>query len=276
VITHGLPGSDGIEAARAVEDEVRAAGALPATIAVIQGRVTVGLTDADIEGLVAGGADKAGSRDLPVAVGLRRSASTTVGATCVVAQRVGIDVFATGGIGGVHRDAWRTFDESADLVDLARTGRVVVCAGIKSVLDVPATLERLETLGVVVVGFGTDVVPGFWAPTTDLPVPHRVDTPTAAAQIAQARAQLGLDQRGVLVMRPVDASEGLDQERHDALVADALEAAASAGVSGSAVTPFVLAHVHQASGGQTITANVSLLRTNAALAARIAVALRPA
>jgi pseudouridine-5'-phosphate glycosidase len=276
VITHGLPGAAGRAASQAVEDQVRQCGATPATIAVIAGRIHVGLSDADLSRLVRDDAEKASSRDLPLCVALGRTASTTVGATCVIAEHVGIEVFATGGIGGVHRDAAHTFDESSDLVDLARTGRVVVSAGIKSVLDVPATLERLETLGVPVIGVGTDDVPGFWARSSGVAVPWRVDSVPAIAAIVRARSGLGLESRSIAVMRPVDDADALDQADHDIWIGQALEAAEAAGVTGAAVTPFILDHVHERSAGASVQANVSLLRGNGALAAQIAVALSPA
>jgi pseudouridine-5'-phosphate glycosidase len=274
VLTHGLPADRALTAADEIDAEIRACDAVPATIAVIDGVVTVGVDPDQRRRLVEHGARKAASRDLPFVVADSATASTTVGATCAIAQRVGIDVFATGGIGGVHRDAERSFDESADLADLARTGRIVVSAGIKSLLDVPATVERLESWGVPVLGYRTDDVPAFWMRSAGVPVPARVEEPSEVAAVATARALLGLQDRCVLVLQPVPAEAALDPEQHRTWVEEGLDRAAASGVTGAAVTPFVLDAVHRASGGATVTANISLLRANAALAARIAAALR--
>jgi pseudouridine-5'-phosphate glycosidase len=271
IITHGLPTPTNLDVARRIESAVRDQGAIPATIAVLDGTVRVGLTDDELVRL-AGRSDvlKAGSRDLAPLVAGGATASTTVGATCAIARSLGIEVFATGGIGGVHHEASRTFDESSDLIDLATTGRIVVSSGIKSVLDVAATCERLETLGVTVVGYGTDRLPGFWVTSTDQVLDHRVDSPEEVRRIARARDALRLSDRGILVMRPVDPADALDPGLHDRVVADALASADASGIRGKAVTPFVLDAVHRASEGATLLANASLVIGNAALAARIA------
>jgi pseudouridine-5'-phosphate glycosidase len=271
IITHGLPAPTNLDVARRVEAAVRDEGAVPATIAVLDGQVRVGLTDDELVRL-AGRDDvlKAGSRDLAPLMARGATASTTVGGTCVIARSLGIEVFATGGIGGVHHDASSTFDESSDLIDLATTGRIVVSSGIKSVLDVAATCERLETLGVTIVGYRTDDLPGFWVTSTGLRLDHRVDAPDQIRQIATARGTLGLGDRSIVVMRPVDPEDALDPELHDRVVSDALAAADAAGVRGKDVTPYVLDAVHRASQGATLRANASLVIGNAALAARIA------
>jgi pseudouridine-5'-phosphate glycosidase len=271
IITHGLPAPKNLDVARRVEAAVRNQGAVPATIGLLDGQVRVGLTDEELVRL-AGRDDvlKAGSRDLAPLLARGATASTTVGATCAIARAVGIEVFATGGIGGVHHDASTTFDESSDLVDLAATGRIVVSSGIKSVLDVAATCERLETLGVTVVGYRTDHLPGFWVRSTGLRLDHRVETPEEVRRIAQARDSLGLTERGIVVMRPVDPEDALDPNLHDRVVTDALASAEAAGIRGQGVTPYVLDAVHRASGGATLRANASLVIGNAALAARIA------
>jgi pseudouridine-5'-phosphate glycosidase len=271
IITHGLPAPTNLDVARRVEAAVRDQGAVPATIGLLDGQVRVGLTDDELVRL-AGRDDvlKAGSRDLAPLMANGATASTTVGATCVIARSLGIEVFATGGIGGVHHDAATTFDESSDLTDLATTGRIVVSSGIKSVLDVAATCERLETLGVTVVGYGTHHVPGFWVPRTGLRLDHRVDAPDEVRRIAEARNRLGLHDRSIVVMRPVDPVDAVDPEMHDRVVAEALAAADAAGITGKAVTPYVLDAVHRASEGASLRANASLVIGNAALAARIA------
>jgi pseudouridine-5'-phosphate glycosidase len=274
VLTHGLPADQALAAAERVETAVREAGAVPATIAVLHGRVHIGLDAPLREQLVQGSpATKAASRDLPAVIATGVSASTTVGATCVIAARMGITVFATGGIGGVHRDASVSFDESGDLVDLARTGRIVVSAGIKSILDVGATLERLETLGVPVAAWRSDEVPGFWLRTTGFTAPSRVDHVQQVAAMDAARSALGLAERSILVLRPVDEEFALDEDQHQQWVDAGLAAAERAGLVGGAVTPFVLDHVHTASRGASVTANIALLEGNAALAARIAAAV---
>jgi pseudouridine-5'-phosphate glycosidase len=274
VLTHGLPPGANVEAAHAIEAAVREAGAVPATIAMLEGVAVVGLTTDQIEQLADRAATrevgKAGSRDLPIVAASRAWASTTVGATCVLARVAGIVVFATGGIGGVHRDAATSFDESADLVDLARTGRLVVSAGIKSLLDVAATMQRLETLGVPVVGYRTDTVPGFWTPSSAVSVPHRLDDAETVAAAFAGRAGLGLHDRSLLVFQAVDAASGLAPDEHDLAVADALADAAAQGMTGPDVTPFVLHRVHQRTGGASVQANTALLVANARLAALLA------
>jgi pseudouridine-5'-phosphate glycosidase len=198
------------------------------------------------------------------------SAATTVASTSHLAARAGIRVFATGGLGGVHREARESWDESADLTTLAATGVTIVCAGVKSILDVRATLERLETLNVCVVGYRTDRFPGFYLADSGFPVPWRVDTPEEVASIMRIQAALGLQDRAIVVGNPLPAAEQVDPELHDRVLTEALAAAAAEGVQGGATTPFLLDRFHRETGGATLEANVALVRRNAALAAQIA------
>src|SRR5215218_7318728 len=235
LIAHGLPRGRNLDVARELEAVVRAAGAVPATIAVVAGTVRVGLDAGALEALALGGDFvKAGVRDLAPLVARGASAATTVASTAHIAARAGIRVFATGGLGGVHRGARESWDESADLTTLARTGIAVVCAGVKSILDVAATLERLETLNVTLLGYRTDRFPGFYLVDSGFPVPWRVETPDEVADVAHARAELGLG--AIVVANPID--EPLDEELHDRVLAEGLAAAAEGGVRGKDVTPF--------------------------------------
>jgi pseudouridylate synthase len=271
LIAYGLPRPDNLRIARELEDAVRAEGAAPATIAVVDGMVRIGLDDAALEAIAAGeDVAKCGVRDLPVVLARRATGATTVAATATLAARAGIGVFATGGLGGVHRDARESWDESADLTTLATTGITIVCAGVKSLLDVRATLERLETLGVAVIGYGTDRFPGFYLADSGFPVPWRVDTPEEVARVMRTQAELGLRDRAIVVANPLPADEQVDPELHDRVLGDALAAAAAEGVSGGATTPFLLDRFHRETGGATLEANVALVRRNAALAAQIA------
>jgi pseudouridine-5'-phosphate glycosidase len=272
IITHGLPRPDNIRAAREFEQAVLDGGAVPATIAVLDGVPHVGLEGDQLERLAdAQRALKLSARDLPVAIAQGATGGTTVAATSLLAARAGIRVFATGGIGGVHRDAGATFDESADLGILGSCRITVICAGVKSILDVAATLERLETLGVTVVVYGSDRFPGFWLTDSG----HKVDsTVTSAAEVAGAmRASdvLGLD-RGLLVANPLPQDAQLDPVLHDRLLGDALAAAAAGSVRGKAVTPFLLDYVHEHSGRASVEVNLEIVRRNCALAAEIACA----
>ena len=271
VLAQGLPAPANREADRRMRAAVAARGAVPAVTAVVRGVPTLGLEGEALERFLArDGVAKVSARDLPVTMAQGRDGATTVAAALVLAARGGLAVFATGGIGGVHREA--PFDESADLAELARTSVVTVCAGAKSILDLPATLERLETLGVTVVGYGTDEFPGFFTARTGLPVPARVDTPAAVARILLAARALGRP-GGVLVVQPPPASAALDPTLVASAVTEALATAATAGVRGPAVTPHLLAAVERATGGRSLAANLALLEANAALAAEIAVAL---
>jgi pseudouridylate synthase len=272
LLAHGLPRPDNRAAADEVEAAVRAGGAVPATIAVLDGDPHVGLTADEVDRVCADpDLAKLGVRDLPVAAALGRSGATTVSSTALLAAAAGIGVFATGGLGGVHRQAVDTFDESADLTALSRTSLVVVCAGVKSILDVPATLERLESLSVTVVGYRTTTFPGFYVADSGSSLDWSVETPQQAAAILAARRQLAPG--AVIVANPLPLDEQLDPALHDQVIAGALAAAAQAGVRGKDITPFVLDHLHRASEGATLAVNVRLVLRNAELAGRIAAAL---
>jgi pseudouridine-5'-phosphate glycosidase len=272
ILTHGLPRPDNLGLGRRLERVVSEGGAVPATVGVLDGQVHVGLSDAELAAL-AERADvlKLSVRDLAAAVATGRSGGTTVSATALLAARAGIAVFATGGLGGVHRGAASSRDVSADLDTVARTPITVVCSGVKSLLDVPATLEQLETLGVPVLGYRTDTFPGFYLADTGLPVDWRLEDPAAVARVVREHRALGGG--GVLVVNPVPAGAALDTAAHDAALAAALAAAERAGVHGKAVTPFLLADLQQRLGPAAVAANVALVASNAALAARIALAL---
>lgn len=271
VIAHGLPRPLNLETARRLEAVVRGRGAVPATVAVIGGEPRVGLEEAQLERLAAGdGVRKVSRRDLAVAVARGLDGATTVAGTLWVASRAGVKVFATGGIGGVHRGALP--DVSADLPELARTPMTVVCSGAKSVLDLPATREWLETHGVCLVGYGCDEMPAFYTRRSGLPVDARADSPADAARLARARDALGLE-ASLVVCVPVPADSETDARLADEWLAEALSEAESRGVRGRELTPFLLAHMARRSGGATLRANVALLEENARVAADIAVEL---
>ncbi len=273
LLAHGLPAADSPRVAAEMEAAVRAAGAVPATIAVLAGEIRVGLDGAALARVTAGaGLAKLSVRDLPAAIGSGADGATTVAATAAVAARAGIGVFATGGLGGVHRDARESFDESADLPLLARTPIAVVCSGVKSILDIGATLERLETLSVTVLGYGTDRFPGFYLTDSGHPVAWRVDTPAAAAAVLTARDRLGL-RSAVLLANPVPAAAEIDPALHDRVLADALAAAAADGIHGAALTPYLLDRMHRGTAGASLTANIALVLSNATLAGQVAAAL---
>lgn len=273
IIAHGLPRPRNLAVAGELEQLLRDAGVTPATIAVLDGEPRIGLTAADLERIAtADDVAKASVRDLPLVLATRGSAATTVASTAVLAARAGIGVFATGGLGGVHRDAGRTFDESADLPVLGRTSLLVVAAGVKSILDVPATLERLETLGVTVVGYRTDRFPGFYVADSGEPVEWRVDDPGTAAAVLTAARRLDLP-GAVLVANPIDPAAQLDPVVHDLVLAESLAAAEAQGLRGKAVTPFLLDHIQRVTGGASLEANVAAVRGNVRLAGEIATAL---
>lgn len=269
IISHGLPTETSARTAREIEAEVRRAGGVPATIAILEGRIHVGLGDDELV-RVAEGDDvaKTSVRDLAVVLARGTTGATTVASTSYVAHLAGIRVFATGGLGGVHRGARESWDESADLVALSSVPVTVVCAGVKSILDVPATLERLETLSVAVLGFRTDTFPGFYIRDTGLPVPWRVEEPAEVAAIMSRRDVLGLKQ-GIVVANPVESADEMDLELHQRTLESGLVAAEGAGVRGKDVTPFLLAWFHEQSHGASLAANVALVRANARLAAEI-------
>jgi pseudouridylate synthase len=274
ILTHGLPRPRNLEVAREVEAAVRAGGAIPATIAVIDGEARVGLGDDALKELAQReDAVKCGVRDLAPAAARGANGGTTVAATAHLAARAGIRVFATGGLGGVHRGARESWDESADLETLGRTDIVVVCAGVKSILDVGATLERLETLNVTVLGYGTDAFPGFYLSDSGHPVPWRVDSAGELAGVVRARAEVGTEGSAVVVANPLPVDEQLDPSLHDRVLAEGIAAAEAARVSGKDVTPFLLDHLSRETGGASLEANVRLVVRNARLAAEIAAEL---
>ncbi|MEX0852349.1 MAG: pseudouridine-5'-phosphate glycosidase, partial [Bauldia sp.] len=269
---HGMPWPDNLETALAVEAAVRDGGAVPATIAVIDGSLRVGLESAELEGLAkAGDALKLSSADLAFALSTRRTGATTVAATMIVARHVGIGVFATGGIGGVHRGAERSFDVSADLTELGRTGVVVVASGAKALLDLPKTLEVLETLGVPVVCYRSDEFPAFWSRESGLRAPIRLDQAGIAAFV-RTRDGLGLS-GGVLVANPISAAAEIPAPEMGPHIDAAIAEAEAAGIVGKAVTPFLLAAILKRTGGRSLVANIALVKNNARLAAEIAGAL---
>ncbi|MFC1404775.1 MULTISPECIES: pseudouridine-5'-phosphate glycosidase [Streptacidiphilus] len=271
IISHGLPRPRNLEVARELEAAVRAGGAVPATIAVLDGVARVGLGKDELERVANDESlRKLGFRDLAPAVALGASGATTVSATAFLAHSAGIAVFATGGLGGVHRD-WTTLqDESADLGLLARVPITVVCAGVKSILDVPATLQRLETLNVGVVGYRTTEFPGFYLRSSGLPVDWTLDTPEQVAELMRARWQLNADLTALVVGNPVPEAEQLDPELHDRVLAKALRAAERQGITGQAVTPFLLGYLVKHTDGASLEANLAAVRGNVALAAKIA------
>jgi pseudouridylate synthase len=272
IITHGMPWPANVETARAVEDEVRAAGAVPATIAVTGGAIHVGLESAALETLArAEGVAKLSRADLAVALARGETGATTVAATMICAHLAGIEVFATGGIGGVHRGAETSFDVSADLQELAATPVTVVASGAKAILDLPKTLEVLETLGVPVIAFGQDAFPAFWSRDSGLKAPLRMDRPEEIAAAARMRRRLGLP-GGQLVANPIPEADEIPAAELAPVIEEALAAAAAEGVAAKAVTPWLLARIVEATGGASLRANVALVRANARLAARIAAA----
>ncbi|WP_031226456.1 pseudouridine-5'-phosphate glycosidase [Streptomyces roseochromogenus] len=273
IIAHGLPRPRNLQVALELEDAVRRERAVPATIAVLDGRPRVGLDKEQLERIAnEEGIRKLGHRDLPLAVAAGVSGATTVSATAQLAALAGIRVFATGGLGGVHREWTVTQDESADLGLLARTRITVVCAGVKSILDVPATLQRLETLGVAVAGYGTDRFPGFYLSDSGHPVDWRLDTPDQVADVMRAQDALGAPESALIVAHPVPAAEQLDPALHARVLADALRACAEQGITGQAVTPFLLDYLVRHTDGASLSANLAAVRGNVRLAARIATA----
>jgi pseudouridylate synthase len=271
IIAHGLPRPRNLEVARQLEADVRATGAVPATIALLDGEVHVGLDDDGLQRIAGSEVAKLSVRDLPLAAAHGSDGATTVAATSHLAVRAGIRVFATGGLGGVHRGARESWDESADLLTLARTPITVVAAGIKSILDIGATLERLETLGVTVAGWRTSRFPGFYVADGGFDLDWRVDGPQQVARAMAAADALGV-QTALLVANPVSPEEQLDPGEHERVLAEALGRAEAEGVTGKAVTPFLLAHLHRATQGRSLEVNVTVARANAAVAGAIAAA----
>jgi pseudouridylate synthase len=272
IISHGLPRPANLAAARSFEEMLTGAGVTPATIAVVDGVPKAGLDDADLERIALDtSVVKVSSRDLGLAMAGKRTAGTTVAATSVLAAKAGIRVFATGGLGGVHRGFAESLDESADLTVLSRTPITVVSAGVKSILDIPATLERLETLGVAVAGYRTSRFPAFYLTDSGQDLDWRLDSPAEIAAVMAARDQLG-DESALLVANPLAPDKQLDPGLHDRILAEALAAADAAGVRGKAVTPFLLDYMQRATGGASVAVNLDVARGNIALAGQIAVA----
>lgn len=271
IISHGLPRPSNLQVAREVEAIVRSHGATPATIAILDGKVLVGLTDEQLVA-VANRDDivKASTRDLAIIAATGKSAATTVAATAHIAVLAGIHTFATGGLGGVHRGANESFDESADLTALANLDITVVCAGVKSILDVAATLERLETLAIGVIGFKTNRFPGFYLTDSGFALEHQANSAGEIAAIIKARQGLATDHHALIVANPVEHE--MDRTRHDAILKSGLAGAAAQGITGKAVTPFLLEHFHTASEGESLKVNIDIIKSNSALAADIAVA----
>ncbi len=273
IISHGLPRPQNLQVAREVESIVRQRGATPATIALLDGIVHIGLSDAQLEE-IANRDDiaKASSRDLAISVASGTSAATTVAATAHLAVLAGISVFATGGIGGVHRGANESFDESADLTALSTLDITVVCAGVKSILDVGATLERLETLAIGLLGFKTTNFPGFYLTDSGFIIEHRVEDADQIARICEARTLLRTNRTALIIANPV--IKEMTRSLHDEILVSGLARAKAAGIIGKAVTPFLLEHFHSQSHGESLRVNIEIIKSNAALAADIAVALR--
>jgi pseudouridine-5'-phosphate glycosidase len=273
IITHGMPYPQNLEMAGRVEAIVRAAGAIPATVAIMGGAFRVGLTERDLGTLAETGAKaaKASRRDVAALLNARAIAGTTVATTMQAADMAGISLFATGGIGGVHRGAESSFDISADLEELSRTPVAVVCAGAKAILDIPKTLEVLETKGVPVIGYGTDEFPAFWTRSSGHKADHRLDTPEAVAALLETQFSLGLG--GVLIGNPIPAADAMDSDYIAATIEEALIDADRAGISGKATTPYLLKRIFELTGGKSLVSNIALVENNAKVAAEIAVAL---
>ncbi|HEU4493811.1 MAG TPA: pseudouridine-5'-phosphate glycosidase [Rubrobacteraceae bacterium] len=274
MISHGLPGPDNLEVAREAEQAVRAEGAVPATVGVIGGMAKVGLEDGELRHMAtAGNVAKLSARDLAVAAAKGAHGATTVAATAHLASIAGIRLFATGGLGGVHREARESWDVSADLAMLARTPVAVVCSGVKSILDVPATLEYLETLGVPVVGFRTERFPGFYLTDSGSPLEWSVESEEEAARVVRALPELGFERSGLVVANPIPEEEQLDPVLHDRALRGGLEELVRRGIRGKDVTPFLLDRFAAETEGKSLMVNRGIIVRNARLAARIAVAL---
>ena len=273
IITHGMPWPQNVETARAVEAEVRNAGAVPATIAIMDGQIHIGLEDAQLDTLgQAKDVMKLSRADLAACLAMRRTGATTVAATMICAQMAGISVFATGGIGGVHRGAETSFDISADLSELSQTAVTVVAAGAKAILDLPKTLEVLETFGVPVIAVGQDDLPAFWSRASGLRAPLRMDTAVEIAAAHRMRADLGI-KGGQLIANPIPADAEIPRDQIMPVIEAALTEANRRNVSAKDVTPFLLAQIFERTGGRSLTANIALVLNNARLASQIAIAL---
>ncbi|XYK80237.1 MAG: pseudouridine-5'-phosphate glycosidase [Labrenzia sp.] len=270
IITHGMPFPRNVETARQVEADIRENGAVPATIAIMDGKIHVGLSDADLDRLAqAEDVMKCSRADLTFALATGRYGATTVAATMMAAHAAGIKVFATGGIGGVHKGAEQSFDISADLDELARTPVCVVCAGAKALLDIPKTLEVLETKGVPVVAYGTDELPAFWSRESGLSAPYRLDSPNEIGALLKVRENFA-DHGGILITNPVPETDEIPRDEMSGFIDAAIKTAAEQNVTGKDVTPFVLGNILELTNGRSLDTNIALVRNNARLAARIA------
>ena len=273
IISHGLPRPSNLLVAQECESIIRARGAVPATIALLDGVVHIGLEASELAAIAnRDDISKASSRDLAIIIAQGKSAATTVAATAHIAAIAGIKVFATGGLGGVHRGANESFDESADLTALSQLDMTVVCAGVKSILDVHATLERLETLAIGIVGYKTNRFPGFYLTDSGFEIEHRVDSAEEIAAIIKARCQVATSNHALIVTNPVEKQ--MDKARHDEILATGMANAARDGIDGKYVTPYLLEHFHTASKGESLAINTEIIKSNCALAADIAMALK--
>ena len=273
IISHGLPRPSNLLVAQECESIIRARGAVPATIALLDGVVHIGLEASELDAIAnRDDISKASSRDLAIIIAQGKSAATTVAATAHIAAIAGIKVFATGGLGGVHRGANESFDESADLTALSQLDMTVVCAGVKSILDVHATLERLETLAIGIVGYKTNRFPGFYLTDSGFEIEHRVDSAQEIAAIIKARGQVATSNHALIVTNPVEKQ--MDKARHDEILATGMANAARDGIHGKYVTPYLLEHFHTASKGESLAINTEIIKSNCALAADIAMALK--
>lgn len=273
IISHGMPYPQNVHTAREVEEIIRENGAVPATIAILDGKIKIGLSNEELEYLgQSKDVEKASRRDLPYLLSGKKNGATTVAATMICAELAGIKVFVTGGIGGVHREAERTMDISADLQELANTNVAVVCAGAKSILDLGLTLEYLETYGVPVVGFGTDILPAFYTSTSPFKVNYRLDTTAEVADMIRTKWELGLD-GGVVVANPIPEEYALDESLMNRVIEKALAEAKENQISGKQVTPFLLGKVKELTEGKSLTANIALIKNNARVGAQIACSL---
>nr|WP_198317402.1 pseudouridine-5'-phosphate glycosidase [Cytobacillus praedii] len=274
IISHGMPYPQNVETAKEVEEIIRKNGAVPATIAIINGKIKIGLSDEDLEFLgTSKDIEKASRRDLPYLIANKKNGATTVASTMICAQLAGIEVFVTGGIGGVHREAETTMDISADLQELAQTNVAVICAGAKSILDLGLTLEYLETHGVPVVGFETDALPAFFTRTSPFNVNYRVDTAEEAAAMIRTKWELGLN-GGVVIANPIPEADALDEAFITNVIESALREAKENNIEGKKVTPFLLSKVKELTEGKSLIANIALVKHNAEVGSRIAVSLQ--
>ena len=270
IISHGMPFPQNLETALEVESIIRKEGALPATIAVIEGRIKIGLSNLELEQFAQGTKTvKVSSRDLPLAISQKQDGGTTVAATMICARMAGISIFVTGGIGGVHRGSEKTMDISGDLMELARTNVAVVCAGIKSILDIPRTLEYLETQGVPVIGYRTDEFPAFYTTTSGYSVQSRINTAEEIARCMKVKWELGLE-GGMVIANPVLREDAMDEEVIEEAITKSLKEASEKGIDGKAVTPFLLERISQLTDGESLKTNIALVCNNALVGAKIA------